>query len=149
MVHYILHCVHDFGYSGLVVGAEKGGAVGGDDGFADMAQDFREFGGLEAHSGHSPERDVGAVVVFDYLGPDVVAGGVGRGVDMGDEAYGRDLGVGVGGYGGHHVAPLVKLGADSHSAEFVAEHFEKYEFLLCRRLAVAGFVGLGVHGDIA
>ena len=119
MAYDILHRVHDFGHSGLVVGTQQGCPVGGDYGLSLVLQDFREVGGLEAHAFNSLQGDVRAVVVLDYLGSDAVAGGVGRGVHVGDEAYSRDFGVSVGGYGGHHIAPLVELGFDAHGPELV------------------------------
>ena len=128
MGHDILHRVHDFRHACLVVGSEKGGAVGGDYGFALMGQQFGEFGGFEHQAGNALQRDVGTVVVLYDLRLDVLAGSVGRGVHVGDEAdCGHFGGAGreVARDAAHHVAVFVEGGLDAKVIQLLAEKLQQ------------------------
>ena len=108
MGHDVLHGIHDLGHTGLVVGAEQGGSVGGDDGFSLMREQLGEFRGPEGEAGHSLEGDVGAVVVFDYLGADILAGCVGGGIDVGDESHGRHIRIDIRRDAAHYVSVFIE-----------------------------------------
>ena len=113
---------HDLGHSGLVVGAEEGGPVGGHDCFSLMVKQFRELCRIQYEAGYAGQGDGAAVVVAYDLWLDVLAACVGSRVHVGDEAQLRHFLVQVGGDGGHHVAVFVQFGLDAHCLEFVAEH---------------------------
>ena len=68
---------------------------------------------------------------------------------MGDEAYGRDIGLDIGRDGGHHVAVFVQRYFHAKGLELVSEHFEKVPLLGGRRLRFTFFVALGVYAHVA
>ena len=148
MVHDVLHRIHDFGHARLVVSAQKGGAVCGDDGFAFMVKQFREFRRLQVQTGNAFEGDVGAVVIVDNLGFHVLARRVRSRIHMGDESYGRDFLSAVGRNLSHHIAVFIERGLDAEIIQLFAKEPQKIE-LLCRRgLGRALLVALGVHFDV-
>jgi hypothetical protein len=59
---------HDLGDAGLVVGAQQGGAVGGDDVVADLLLEVGMLGDLDDAAGVAAELDVAALVVADDIG---------------------------------------------------------------------------------
>ena len=149
MLHDVLHGVHDLSDASLVVRAEQGRAVGGDERLADVVQHFREFFRLQLQAWDAFQVDGATVVVFDDLGLDILAGGVRRGIDVGDETHSRDFLVDIGGDGGHYVAEFVKGRIDPHRDQFVAQQAQQVEFLGRRGLGLGLFVGLGIDGDVA
>ena len=76
------HRVDDLGEAGLVVGAEEGSAVGGDDVFADLVLQRRVLGEADDLAWVGGQRDVAAAVVAMDLRLDAGAGRVGRGVHV-------------------------------------------------------------------
>ena len=101
---------HDLGHTGLVVGAQQGRAVGGDESLTLHLGQERELGGVQ-HSAGGRQYNLAAVVVGVDLRVDVFAAGVIGGVHMGDEAQG--LGALLsrsGGQRGVDVAVLVHMG---------------------------------------
>ncbi len=88
--------IHDLGEPGLVVGAEQGGAVGGDDVVADLVGEYLGTRRRGSPAGVGREHDVAAAIILHDLRPDVPAGAVGRGVHVRAEADHRHRLVGVG-----------------------------------------------------
>jgi hypothetical protein len=80
---------HDRGHARLVVRAEQGGAVGGDDVVANLLAECR----ILRHPDHllriADQPDIAAVIVPDDLRLDIGAGEIRRGVDMRAEADDR------------------------------------------------------------
>ena len=134
MLHYVLDSIHNLGHAGLVVGAQKCGAVGGNQRLSLVAQQFREISRIEFESGHALQLYRRTVVVLDYLGLDILAAGVGSRVDMGDETNLRHFPVDVGRDACHHVAELIQSGLDAHCEQLVAEHLKEHQFLCLGRL---------------
>ena len=87
----VLGQLHDHGHAGLVVGAEERRAVARDEGVASVLCERRLPRRVERDA--AGEVDGAAVVVRVEEGHHVGAGGVGRGVEVGDEA---DDGEGLG-----------------------------------------------------
>ena len=149
MVDDILDGVHDLGDAGLVIGAEEGRAVGGDQRLADIVEQLRELLRLELEAGNALEVDGLAVILPDNLRLDVLAGGVGSGVDMGHEADGGGVFSVVAGDLGVDIAVLLRLGGDAEGAELVREHVQQVPLLGRGRLGGGFFIGLRVDGDVA
>ena len=104
----ILHGGEDLGHTGLVVGAQQGGAVGDDQVLAHIPGQAGKLGRPHDHT--LGEGDVPALVV-DHLGMDIGAGGGGRSVHVGDEAQAGDpLTAHGGGEPTVDIAVLVQLG---------------------------------------
>ena len=100
---------HDLRHAGLVVCAEDGGAVGDDEGLAAEGGEMGEGGGAQRAPARA-QLDVAAVVVLDHAGLDVLAGEIGDGVNVGEEAdAGLVLQARRGGQGGVDVAVLVHV----------------------------------------
>ena len=76
---------HDLRDAGLVVRAEQGGAVRGDERHADQLFQAGERRGAERFAA-SGQKHVAAVVMLDDLRLHVFAGAIRRGVEVGDEA---------------------------------------------------------------
>ena len=76
---------HNFRDAGLVVRAEQGGAVRGDERHADQLFQAGERRGAERFAA-SGQKPVAAVVMLDDLRLHVFAGAIRRSVEMGDEA---------------------------------------------------------------
>jgi len=105
-----LHGGHDLGHTGLVIGAQQGGAVGGDQGLALHRGQEGESGNLHHHAGGG-QGHVAAVVVLVQDGVHVLAAGIGGGVHVGDEAQcGLVLAAGSGRQAAVDVAVLVHTG---------------------------------------
>ena len=137
VLHYILHCVHDFSYSGLVVCSEQGCAVCGDEGLALVLGHFREVCNCQSQARNTFELHVASVVVLDDLRLDVCARRVRGGVDMRDESDCRNIILAaVGRNRSHDVAVFVEGGLDSHGLKFVTQHAEQVELLGCTRLCL-------------
>ena len=103
----------DLRHAGLVVAPQEGGAVGGDEGLALVLQQGGEVAGGQGEAAF-PQGDVAAVVVFDHLGLDVLAGDAAVGVHVGDKAHGG-LPLRGGGDGAVDEAQLVHVGVlDAH-----------------------------------
>ena len=102
--------IDDFGKARLVVGAEQGGAVGGDDVIADLIGEGGMLGGADDLAGIARQHDVAAAIVADNLRLDVPAGTVGRGVHVRAETDDRHPLGGIGGNGRINVAVLVEMG---------------------------------------
>ncbi len=102
--------IHDLGEPGLVVGAEQGGAVSGDDVVADLVLQRRMLGGANHLGGVGRQHDVAATIVLDDLGFDVLAGAIGRCVHVRAKADDGHLLVGVGRDGRIDIAVFVEMG---------------------------------------
>ena len=103
----------DLRHPGLVVAPQQGGAVGGDQGLALVLQQGGEVLGRQGEAAFS-QGDGAAVVMFDHLGLDVLAGHAAVGVHVGDKAQGG-LPLGGGGNGPVDEALLVHVGVlDAH-----------------------------------
>ena len=134
----------DLSDAGFVVSAQQGGAVGGDEGLALQLLQEGEGGGLHDHAG-AGQGDVAAVVVFVEDGLDILAGSVGGGVHVGDEAqrglfsqpWWRDAAV--------DVAVLVHKGVlDADGLHLFHQQVGEVEFPCGRRMGA----GLGVRGGV-
>ena len=149
MLHQILHGGHDFCHAGLVIGPQKGGAVGGDEGLAYVMQHFRKFFRAQLQAGYALEVYGAAVVVLDNLRLHIGPAGIGSGIHMGDEAHGRYFLVQVGRDGTHHIAVLVQVHLDTQGLKLVPEHLEQVPFLGGRRLGLGLLVTLRVYAHVA
>ena len=76
MFHDVFRSGHDFGHSGLVIGSEKGGTIGCDDGLADVVFQLGELFRIQLYALGLVEDDSAAVVVLHYAWPDAAAGSV-------------------------------------------------------------------------
>ena len=137
--------------AGLVVGAEQGGAGGGDDGTSELLEQVGVLGGLEDGGGVIGEVEILALVVGVHDGLDAGAAHLGGGIDMGHETDGRHALFGGGrGDGGEDVTVIeeLDLGA-ADGAELIGEVAEEVPLLgrAGRRRRVE--VGLRVEGDVA
>ena len=65
--------IHDLGKAGLVVGAEQGRAIGGDDVVADLVGQGGVFGDADDLGGIGRQHDVAAAIIPDDLRLDVLA----------------------------------------------------------------------------
>ena len=74
----------NLGDAGLVVGAQQGGAVGGDQRFALQAGQMGEV--FDAQHTAAAQLHIVAVKVFDDAGVDVLAAEIGGGIHVGDQA---------------------------------------------------------------
>ena len=140
---------HDLGHAGLVVGAQQGGAVGGDEGLAlerGQEGEVRHF----HHGAGGGQGDVAAVIVLVQDGLDVLAGGVGRGVHVGDQAQGGPLlAAGGGGQRAVYIAVLVHHGVlHTQGVEFLHQHPGQVELALGGRMGPRRGVGGSVHFDV-
>ena len=145
VAHDILHGVHYLCHSGLVVGSEQRGAVGGYHGLALMRRYLGEILDAQHHARDSRQGDVASVVVLHYLRLHSRAACVWGGVDMRYESYGGNVPFDICGNRGHDIAPFVQLRIHAHGLQFVAEHFQQPELLSGRWLGLAELVGLRVH----
>ena len=148
MLHDVLHRVHNLGHAGLVVGAQQGGAVGGDEGLAHVVQHLGELRGLERQAGHALQGNLAAVVVLNDLRLHIGARSVRGGIHMGDEAHGRHILVQIGRDAGHHVPELIQRHLHAQGLEFVFQHLEQVPLLGSRRLGFGLFVALRVHRHV-
>ena len=114
-----------------------------------MREQLGELGGLQHEPRHTLQGNVGAVVVRDDLRLDAGTGSVRSRVHVGDETHDRDLPVDIGGNGAHHIAPLVEGRLDAQGLQLVPQHAQEVQLFLGGGLALALFIGLGVHCDIA
>ena len=145
-----LRGIHDLGETGLVVGAEQRGAVGGDDVVADLVGERRMLGGADHLRGVGRQHDVAAAIVPHDLRLDVLAGAVGRGVHMRAEADHRHLLVGIRRDRRVDIAVLVEMGvAESHRLQLRGQQAAEVLLLLGGRAGRRGRIGLGVDHDIA
>ena len=142
--------IDDFGKAGLVVGAEQGGAVGGDDVVADLIGERGMLGGADDLAGIARQHDVAAAIVADDLRLDVLAGAVGRGVHMRAETDDRHLLGGIGGNGRIDVAVLIEMGvAKADRLQFRREQAAQILLLVGGWAGWRGRVGLGVDDHVA
>ena len=135
----------DLGHAGFIVCAQQGGAVGGDEGLALQLFQEGEGGGLHDHAG-AGQDDIAAVVVFVEDGLDVLAGGVGGGVHVGDEAQrGLLLAALGGGDAAVDVAVLVHKGVlDADGLHLLHQQVGQIKFPRGRGVGA----GFGVRGGI-
>ena len=139
----------DLGHAGFIVCAQQGGAVGGDEGLALQLFQEGEGGGLHDHAG-AGQDDIAAVVVFVEDGLDVLAGGVGGGVHVGDEAQrGLLLAALGGGDAAVDVAVLVHKGVlDADGLHLLHQQVGQIKFPRGRgvgaRFGVRGSIYFGV-----
>ena len=136
----LLHRLEDDGDAGLVIGAQQGGAIGADQILSHELGKLREPGGLHNDVLLLIEYDVSAGIVDD-LRLDVLAGQVGGGVHVGDEADGGQMLISRrGGEPGVDVAVRIYKGVvHAQAVELVHQKVGHVEF---RR--VAGGAGLAV-----
>ena len=146
-----LHQGHDLRHARLVVAAQNGGAVGGDEGLALQLQEAGEILGGQDAAG-IPQGDVAAVVVVDQRGFHVLPGEVGDGVHVGDEAQpGLVLVAGSGGQGAVDVAFVADPGVlDAQFLKLLDQEPSEVELALrggvLHKLLAAGGMDPGV-GD--
>ena len=135
----------DLRHTGLVVGTQQRGAVGGDEGLALQLLQEGEGGGLHDHAG-AGQGDIAAVVVLVEDGLDVLAGSVGGGVHVGDEAQrGLLLAALGGGDAAVDVAVLVHKGVlNADGFHLFHQQVGEVEFPRGRRMGA----GLGVRGGV-
>ena len=146
-----LHQGHDLRHARLVVAAQNGGAVGGDEGLPLQIQEAGELPGGQDAAGVA-EREIAPVVVVDQRGLHVLSGEVGNGVHVGDEAKpGLVLAAGGGGQGSVDVAFVAHPGVgDAQVPELFDKKVRQVELPLrggvLHEILAAGGVDLGV-GD--
>ena len=141
-MHYLSHTC-------LVVCAEQGGAVGGDEGFPLVGEQLREVGRVEHKARDALQGNRAAVVVFDDLRLDIGSGCVRSGVHVGNEADCRHFLFHIGRDACHHIAVLVEFGLNAHSFQLTAQQFQQVQLFAGARLALGLLVRLGVHCDVS
>ena len=94
VVAQIAHRLHDFGNAGLVVGTEQCVAVGHNEVFAHVAEQFGKL--LRTQHNALGEQNVASVVLLHDARFDVGTATVGAGVVVGNEAYRRHRLIAVG-----------------------------------------------------
>ena len=87
----VLDCIHDFSDSSLVVSSQKGCSIGSDDGLTFIVEKFRKIRHFQGEAVNSLQRNVRAVIIFDYLRFDSATGSIRRRIDMCNETYGRNI----------------------------------------------------------
>lgn len=149
MPDHVLHGGHNHGDARLVVGAEKGGAVGDDERVADVFFQVVESVGRHDDVFFGVENDVAAVVFFNQPGLDVFAGDFKSGVDVGAKSDGRRAGT-VGRNGSAHIG-VVRNGdvLDAHGAQFFAQQLCQIELTGRTGNAVRSFLRLRVDFYVA
>ena len=138
---------HDLGHTGLVVRAQQGRAVGGDESLALHLAQEREHLGVQHRAGGG-QRDSLAVVVFVDLRPDVLTAGVVRRVHVGDKAQrcGALLPRG-GGQRGVDIAVLVHMGiGQAQLLQLLNEDLRQVK--LAQRAGVGAAVGVRGRVDL-
>ena len=135
----------DLSDAGFIVSAQQGGAVGGDESLALQLLQEGEGGGLHDHAG-AGQGDIAAVVVLVEDGLDVLAGSVGGGVHVGDEAQRGLLLVALGGGDAAvDVAVLVHKGVlNADGFHLFHQQVGEVKFPCGRRMGA----GLGVRGGV-
>ena len=103
----IVHRGDDGGNAGLIVGSEQGLAVRYDNVLAYIISEFRELGGRKEDVLCFIQNDI-STLIGDDARLHVLARHIGTGVEMSDEADGRERLVGIRGEGCHQVAVLVE-----------------------------------------
>ena len=91
MCHDILHRIHYLGDSGLVVGSEQSSPVSGNQGLSLVVRKLRELAHFKIKPLHALERNVGTVIIPDYLWMDIVSGSIRSGVHMCDKPDCRNI----------------------------------------------------------
>ncbi len=127
--------LHDHGQPRLVVGAQQGGAVGGDD--RSPLEQFELGVVVDADHGLGIARqdDVAAVIAANHLRTHSGAGGFGRGVDVGIEGHHRHNPADGRGDAGEHDAHLGLHGVGQpQGQQLVAQ--DRPQFELARRAGV-------------
>ena len=149
LVYDALSGGHYRGDAGLVVRAENGGAVGGDEGLTLEGSQMRELFDRQAAPARA-EDDVAAVIVLDELRLNVLAGEVGYGVKMGDEAdAGLVLIALARGDEAVNIGVLVLIYAlQPKRAHLVGQHVAQRELAVAARHALRGLGACGVGLDI-
>ena len=130
----------DLGDPRLVVGAEQGGARGGDDVVADPLLEIGDVGRAQDRGRIVRQHQVLPLVVAVDDRPDAGAAHLGRGVDVGDEADDRHLPLRRGGGDRRHdVAVLVERGVgEAEGAQLVEKVPQQVELLGRARIGVGG-----------
>ena len=139
----------DLRHTGLVVGTQQRGAVGGDEGLALQVFQEGEGGDLHDHAGGG-QGDVAAIVVLVQDGVHVLTGSVRCGVHVGDEAQRRlVLAAGGGGEGAVDVAVLIHKGVlDADGLQILHKDMGQVELPLGRGMGAGIGVGCGVNAGI-
>ena len=144
-----LHCGQDLGHAGLVICAQQGRAVGGDEGLALQLLEEGEGGGLHDHAGGGQDH-IAAVVVFMEDGVDVLAAGIRCGVHVGDQTQCRlVLAVGRSRNAAVNVAVLVHKGIfDADGLHVLDQNVCKVKLPLCGGMRTRIGIRGGVHPGI-
>ena len=139
---------HDLGDARLVVGAEQGRAVGGDEIVSELPLQQGQLLRIEHDARIAGQDDAAAVVGFVHLWVDAGPGHVRRRVDMRDQPdRGRRL---DSVQRAVDVAVLVEPDVvEPDLLQLVAEHTAEVELLLGRRRRVDSGLRLGVDADVA
>ena len=144
-----MRSVHYLSDSGLVIGAQQGGAVRGDYCFAYVAEQFGKLRRLERKALDALQRNFTTVIAADNLRLDGGAGGIGRSIYVGYESNLWDVVSAVGRDLCHYVSVLVKGGLDAHLQQLLAEHLQEHELFVGAGLAGGVLVGLSVNGHVS
>ena len=137
---------HDLGNAGLIVSTQQGGTVGGYQPLAHVGVQGGIIGTAQVDLLFGVDAQI-LTGIGQHLGLDVLAGGIGRGVHMGDQADGGQAG--ITGYGAGDVAVFVHLGILDAKLQHLSD-----QRLPQNQLAGGGgtggsvFVGLGVIGNV-
>ena len=139
----------DLCHTGLVVCAQQGGAVGGDQGLTLEVGQEGEGGDLHHHAGGG-QGDIAAVIILVQDGGNTLAGSIGGGVHVGNQAQGRlVLTAGGGGDAAVDIAVLVYPGIfDAQSLHLFHQLAGQVKLPLCRGVSAALGVGGSVNADI-
>ena len=89
VVTQIAHGLHDLGDTRLVIGSQQGSAIGDDQVFSDMLQEFWELACRTDDA--RTQLDVLAVIVTDNPGLHVLTAAVGGCIVMTDKSYGGNI----------------------------------------------------------
>lgn len=141
----------DLGHAGFVIGAEQRGARRGDDVVAVALRQIWRVGLTQHHAGHVGQHEIAAVVGAVDDRPHAGAAHLGRGVDVGDEADDRYVGLCRRGRNGrHHVAVRVdsRVG-EAERAQLGDEHVEQDELARRAGIGVRTFARLRVDLHVA
>jgi hypothetical protein len=107
--HQVLKGSHNLGNAGFVVGAQKGGPVGCNEGLSNIFAQLRKIFHPKVHILFLVQEDIFAVVILYDLGFDILAIHIGAGVHVCHEPDHRYVLIGIGWQGGHHIAVLIHM----------------------------------------
>ena len=137
VLHYILHCIHDFCNSRLVICTEQSCSICSDQCLAHILKHLREIAWLEIKSWYALECDLASVIVFNNLWFDIGSGCVRCCVNVCNESDSRHISLfAVCRNRCHYISVFIKCGFHSHRNQLVAKHLQKVKLPGCTRLSL-------------